>query len=82
MQDLKHEITKEFFINVNGVDELWAKISGRESHSNIKCLICCAYRYPLQKILEYFFNNLNNCLLSLNSKHKIFYILGDININT
>ena len=29
-----------------------------------------------------YLNNLNNCLLSLNSKRKIFYILGDININT
>ena len=81
-QDLKCEITTEFSINVDGVDELWAEISGRESHSNIKRLICCAYRHPSQKNLDYFFNNLNNCLLSLNSKRKIFYILGDININT
>ena len=80
-QDLKCEITTEFSINVDGVDELWAEISGRESHSNIKRLIC-PYRHPSQKNLDYFFNNLNNCLLSLNSKCKIFYILGDININT
>ena len=36
----------------------------------------------MQKNLKYFFNNLNNCFLSLNSKGKIFYTLGDININT
>ena len=82
LQDLKCEITKEFSINVDKVDDLWAEISGRESHSNIKRLICCAYGHPSQKNLEYFFNNLNNCLLCLNSKRKIFYILGDIKINT
>ena len=65
-QDLKCEITKEFSINVDGVDELWAEISGRETHFNIKRLIFCAYRHPSQKNLKYFFNNLNNCLLSLN----------------
>ena len=72
LQDLKCEITKEFSINVDGVDELWAEISGKETHSNIKRLICCAYRHPSQKNLEHVFNNLNNCLLSLNSKRKIF----------
>ena len=57
LQDLKCEITKEFSINVDGVDELWAEISGRETHSNIKCLICCVYRHHSQKNLEYFFNS-------------------------
>ena len=80
LQDLNCEITREFSINVDGIDELLAEILGRESHSNIKCLICCAYRHPSQKILEYFFNNLNNCLLSLNLKRKIFYFLGYISI--
>ena len=65
LQDLKCEIIKEFSINVDGVDELWAEISSKESHSNIKRLICCAYRHPSQKNSEYFFNNLNNCLLNV-----------------
>ena len=37
---------------------------------------------PFTKKFRIFFYNLSNCLLSLNSKRKIFYILGDININT
>ena len=55
LQDLKCEITKEFFINVYGVDELWAEILGRESHSNIKHLICCAYKTPFTKKFIIFF---------------------------
>ena len=76
MQDLKCETTKEFSINVDGVDELWAEILGTESPSNIKRLICCAYRHPLQKKLEYFFNNLNNCLLTLEGPNALIDALN------
>ena len=55
LQDLKCEITTEFSINVDGVDELWTEISGRESQSKIKRLICCVYRHPLQKNLRILF---------------------------
>ena len=64
------------------IDELWLEISGKDFLSDTKRLVCCVYRHPSQKNLEQFLDELNNCLININSKSKILYIVGDININT
>jgi len=80
-QILKYYLTDNYKLDVTGVEELWLEISGRGSLSNIRRIIGCIYRHPLQTNLNTFLTNLNKCLGQLNLDNKQYYILCDININ-
>ena len=58
---------------------LWLEVS--ENIRKSIFIVGVVYRHPVQTNFNKFLESFSNCLLSLSNSKKVFYILGDFNIN-
>ena len=58
---------------------LWLEVS--EISQKSKFIVGVVYRHPVQTHLNEFLESFSHCLFNLSNSKKVYYILGDFNIN-
>ena len=58
---------------------LWLELC--KSNSTEKCIVGTVYRHPDQSTVKNFLDGFSACLNDLATSNKLYYILGDFNIN-
>ena len=58
---------------------LWLEVS--EISQKSKCIVGVVYRHPVETHLNEFLESFSHCIFKLSNSKKVYYILGDFNIN-
>ena len=77
----KHQfkVIQEFKPNSKGCEELWIKLISNK-HSTHDIIIGAIYRHPANDTEE-FSDALYNSISKINKRKKLFYLVGDFNID-